>query len=125
MRRLWFGLGLLLALLTVGVGISARLSAYLDPLTEQVAQAADAARTDAVFASGLLEASRQTWKKCRDFTAAVLDHSPMEQIDGLFATAQSYGKSGIWEAMAAECGRLTEWIQAMAESQRLTWRNLL
>lgn len=116
---------MLAILLAVGLGMSARLSACLAPLTEQVARAGELARVNSDTGEQLLEEAWKTWQNCRDFAAAVLDHSPMEEIDGMFAAARTYGLTGIGEAMAAECSRLVEWIQAMAESQKLTWQNLL
>ena len=126
MKRFWLGLGLLLALMAVGLTLSCRMSRIHEPLAQKLTRAAEAARvSDLSEANQWLEEAWQDWENNRNFSAAVTDHGPMEEIEGLFAAAGYYGLTGDEEEMAAACGRLAALTQAMAESHTLSWWNLL
>lgn len=126
MKRFWLGLGLLLALLAVGFLLSGRISRSHLPLAQKLTRAAEAARvSDLSLANSLLEEARQDWERNRNFAAAVTDHSPMEQIESFFAAAEYYSQTGDEAELAAACGRLAALTQALAESQMLSWWNLL
>ena len=126
MKRLWLGVGLLLVLLAAGITVTRVMDNIHTPISEKMAQAAEAARTDDLEKANLLIGqAKSDWDRCRNFSAAVADHEPMEQIDGLFAAAQLYGILHENEDCAAACARLAALTQAMGESHSFTWWNLL
>ena len=126
MKRFWFGLGLLLALLTVGILLSGSMDRIHMPLSQKLTRAAEAARvSDMTLAGNLLEDARQDWDRNRKFAAAVLDHEPMDEIEGLLSAAAYYRLTGDDEEFSATCGQLAALVQAMAEAHRLSWWTLL
>lgn len=126
MKRLWLGVGLLLVLLAAGITVTLVMDNLHTPISQKMAQAADAARADDFEkANMLIEQAKNDWDRCRNFSAAVADHEPMEQIDGLFAAAQLYGALHDNEDCAATCARVAALTHAMGDSHGFSWWNLL
>lgn len=126
MKRFWFGLVLLLALLAVGFTLGCSMNRIHLPLSQKLTQAAEAARvSDMDLAGRLLEDARQDWDRNRKLTAALIDHAPMEQIDSLFLSADNFCLAGDETETAAACGQLAALLRAMAEAHRLSWWTLL
>ena len=126
MKRFWFGFGLLLTLLISGILQFNAINRVHLPLAEKLTRTAEAARaSDFSLAQELLEEARQDWNSHRKTLAAVTDHQPMEEIEGLFAAADCYDLADNGEEMAAACAHLAALIQALSESNRLSWWNLL
>ena len=126
MKRFWFGVALLLALMISGILLYNAMNRMQLPLAEKLTRTAEAARVSNIsLANELLEDARQDWDRHRKALAAMADHQPMEEIEGLFAAADSYGLAEDEEEMAAACAHLAALIRALAESNRLSWWNLL
>ena len=125
MRRMWVGVVLLAALLATGV-----LTAYLtaqahSPVTRELGKAAQAALTEDWEQAGKCAARAQAiWQGNWDLTAAVADHSPMEEIDGLLAELQIYLHKRESVHFSATCARLCKLAQDMADAHAISWWNL-
>ena len=126
MSRFWLGVILLVILLAVGLWITAtigstqkNIAAFLGQAEEQILSG------NLVAAKELVQKAYLQWEESWHSTASVVDHAPMDEVDGLFAQLQAYGKTGQSEHMAAYCARLSLLIEAIGESQKLTWWNLL
>ena len=126
MKRCWFGLGLLMALLIGGLLVTrvladrhSRLSAMLD----RAAAAAEAGEW--AEAEDCFRQARQSWEKNWHFSAAFVDHDPMEDIDSIFAQAEVFLRSRDPVAMAAVCRQLARLTAAIGEAHIPNWWNLL
>lgn len=70
-------------------------------------------------------AAETQWKRCRNRNSLLSDHTPMEQIDALFARVGIFSAARNGEEFAAACAELSRYVQAMGEAHCLTWQNLL
>lgn len=126
MKRFWIGICLLVGLLAVTVGISVHMNRVHMPMAQQLRQAAEAAlQEDWQQAAVLADRARQSWEKNWHCTAVFADHTPMDEMDGLFAELKVYGRVREKEHFAATCDRLAKLAEAMADSHHPGWWNLL
>lgn len=120
MKRSWIGFGILLLLLALCLAVGCWLDRLQEPLTRELAQAAVFARQEAwPQATALAENAQSSWTRYRGRVACVADHTPMEEIDELFAQLSCY--HGDKEEYAAICASLSQRIQAVADAHCLTW----
>lgn len=126
MKRFWIGVGLMLFFLVLGILLTLsfqRIHAPLAQTLERASQQAIAGDWD--MAKSLAQDARQRWDKYRNFTAAVADHEPMEEMEGLFFQLEVYKALARKGEFAAICIQLSQMASAMDESQKLTWWTLL
>ena len=126
MKRGWIGLILLGCLLLGGV-LSSR---YMTREQETLAQAVEAAAQDAragqwESACRRLRETRHAWNRGWKKTAVFADHAPMEEINGLFAQLEVYGRRREILSFSAACAELKCQLEAMADAHKLSWENLL
>ena len=123
MRRIWIGVGVLLALLAVGIVVMQLTDRQLGTVSETLKQASEAENWDE--AVSLARNAQKEWKKQWHLMAALADHTDMDTIDGLFAQLEAYGRRNAKTYHAAICARLSEAIRDLEENHRFTWWNLL
>ena len=126
MAKLWLGVGVLLLFLVLGLWINHAMN----DIHTDIADTLDIAAEEAL--SGNLTAGQNTaakakasWEACWHASAAVADHAPMDEIDGLLAQVECYGRANQPGDFAACCARLSLLVRAMCEAHALTWWNLL
>ena len=120
------GIGLLLILLLGGL-----LSGWL--MGHQHRQIAGQLEDSAWLAlSGQLSNARETaeqayqqWQKGWPLRAVLGDHTPMEEIDDLFARLRIDGAAGDGTEFARTCSTLSCRMEAMGRAHRLSWWNIL
>ena len=122
MARTALGVGILIALLILGLLSGFAMEQIHRPITELLRQAAD---QDLEESMATAQKAKALWKKYWQFSATLADHSPMDEIDGLFAQLDAYGKAGLQGDFSACCLRISMLVEAMAEAHRFTWWNLL
>ena len=123
MKRLWIGIGVLLVLLAAGIVLTSVFSAVHTPLAQTLSRAAFSAQAgDHDTSQALVAEAQQQWEACRRFSAAVVDHRLLEEMEELFAQLRFAQDS---REIAALCARLASRAAEMAESQAITWWNLL
>lgn len=123
MKRLWIGVAVLLVLLAAGIFLTATFSSIHTPLADTLSKAATHARNGDLDAAGAeIQDAQSQWDACRRFSAAVLDHRLLEEMEELFAQLEFTEDPYV---MAALCARLSSRAAEMAESQAITWWNLL
>lgn len=123
MKRLWIGVAVLIVLLALGIALTASFSAIHSPLAETLSQAAVSARNgDLEAATAAVSQAQQQWERCRRFSAAVVDHRLLEEMEELFAQLEFAENPYV---LAALCARLSSRATEMAQSQAITWWNLL
>ncbi len=127
MEKRWIGGALVLVvLLALGLWISSSMESLHRPVAYELEQAAQAAlRGDMTDGKIWMHKAENRWLQRRWLTAAVADHSPMEEIDSIFAQLKSYEAAHDREAFAAWCSRAASLVKAMGEANALTWQNLL
>lgn len=126
MKRLWIGLSILVVLLAGCCLIHTALARIHDPIAADLEQAAEAAlMEDWATARDLAQHASIRWEKFHHFTAAFADHTPMDELDGLFAQLKIYAGMRENPHFSATCTHLSFLATAIAESHRLSWWNLL
>ena len=126
MKRLWIGIGFLAVILLIGTGITLAFEQLHKPLSDTLQQASEAAMAeDWEKASALTKSAKADWEKCREFTAAVADHEPLEEMDALFAQLEVLARQQETTDFAALSAQLARMAQAMADSQSISWWNLV
>ena len=126
MNRMWFGLLVLVLVAAFGLTVTWGMARFCQPMTQQLAQASDAALAgDWEEAQALAEKARTRWRQYRPLAATVTDHSPMEEAEALFATLEVYSREGQCLAFAQCCAQLASQLKAMGEEQAIGWVNLL
>lgn len=126
MKRCWLGLGLLVALLGLGIWENLQIPALTKPIARQLDEAAQLAMAGAwEAAAGKSGDAKGQWQECWDLLASTTHHGPMEEIDSLLAKAELLLQSRSAEDFSACCARLAEMIRALGESHVVNLRNLL
>lgn len=123
MRRIWIGVGVLLALLAVGIVVMQLTNRQLGEVSETLKRASETQNWDR--AVSLVQKAQKDWKENWHLMAALADHTDMDTIDGLFAQVEVYGQRSAKTHHAATCARLSEAIRDLEENHRFTWWNLL
>lgn len=122
MWRFFFGVALLATLLGIGLYCAQAIEKGHEPIATTLEQAAKATPSQA---QALLEQARDEWERRWHGTAALADHSPMDEIDSLFSQAQAYAREENMADLAAFCLRLAQLIRATADEHQPTWWNFL
>ncbi len=126
MKRLWLGVAILAVLLGLTLGLQAGMSALHEPIARELNQAAEAALAgDWALARNLSDQARDRWERTHSLTASVADHSPMDELDMLFAELPVFAREEEAVHFAATCRSAAQMAQAMAQAHSLTWWNLL
>lgn len=126
MKRIWLGIGILVVFLFLGSWSSHGMNKRHVPLSNKLETAASAVLAgDWNKGISLAKEATAQWKNCWNNSAILADHTPMDDIDGIFARLDIFEKAGNKEAFAACCAELSKRIAAMAEAHRFTWWNIL
>ena len=126
MARGWLGAGVLVVFLILGIIVSACVGNGHIPtgaLLDQAAEAALAGNLEQGIALGF--EAKQRWERQWNATAAIADHSPMDEVDALFAEMEVYARAGEQPHFAACCKELSQRLQAIADAHRFSWWNVL
>lgn len=126
MKRLWLGVVILAVLLTGGTVVTCSMNATHSQISHTLQQAADTAMAgDLNKAVELAADAKQQWERHWRFTAAFADHTPMDELDSLFAEMEIFAEARDMPHFAVCCASLAKAAQAMADSHNLSWWNLL
>lgn len=126
MGRFLLGVFILACLLALCLGLTGYSQQAGLPVAETLEQAAQQALSGD-FSQGVslaqkaYKAWQENWKK----TAALSDHGPMDDIDGLFSQLKAYGQAGFREDFAALCKGIAKLISSIADAQTPSWWNIL
>ena len=125
-REFWVGIALLAVLLLLTGGMSFAMNTIHQPAQEQLIQAAELALAgDLPQAAELARQAGTRWERFRKMISAVADHSPMDEIDRLFAEAEVMAAAEEIDQFAACCGQLRVLVEGMADAHSAAWWNLL
>lgn len=70
------------------------------------------------------ETAEQAWQQGRGRRAAVSDHTPLEEIDSLFAELGAYAAAGDRTGFARTCAALSRHMDALGDAHRVSWQNI-
>ena len=71
------------------------------------------------------EEARRQWEKQQGLRSVLADHTPMEEIDDLFAQMHISAAAGETADFARDCAALSSRIRAVGRAQKLSWQNIL
>lgn len=121
--RMGLGLGILLFFLIAGLLAAAAMKQACDPVAQLLKRAS--VQDNPQIAIALAQEAKQKWDHHRDSIAALADHTPMDEIDGLFGQAITCAENGQTEDFSALCNRLSLLVSAVYDAHRLTWWNII
>ena len=126
MKRSRFGAILLAVLLVLGFGTHWWMRKCQTSVADDLHLAAQQALAENWEETDrLLRQAQNRWQHNYDFSAALVDHEPLEQADSSFAMLSVWQAVKEPAATAAGCLELEAQIRALIEEQKLSWRNLL
>lgn len=126
MGRFTLGVGLLLVMLCLGLLVMFSMNRVNEPIAQMLDDAAQAALAgDLDKGIQLASRARSIWDSSWHKIASFADHSPMDEIDSLFAQMEVYGQTENPEDFASHCARLSMLVTAVGEAHSLNWWNLL
>ena len=126
MKRFWIGGALLLAILAAGLWTGKRMEKIHTDVVDRLRDCGQAAQEQRwEQAEAAVREAKERWEAGWTFSAALSDHTALEEIDGDFGELQVYLKNRDALRSAALCAKLAQMVDAVQESHRLTWRNLL
>ena len=125
MYRGWLGAGLLALFLALGIVTMTLMDNAHLPTGDLLEQAAELAlQGELERGAELGMRAKYRWEKQWQATATVADHSPMDDVDALFAEMKIYAAAGEAPHFAACCKELAKRVQAVAEAHRFSWWNI-
>ena len=126
MNRGLLGFCILLAFLVLGLWSAKAMTDFHEPISTQLEQAAQMALTgDFQQATQTARQAKDQWDTHWGRVALLADHTPMDEIDGLFAQLKALESPEDGVHYAATCAQLSKLVEAMAEAHRLSLENLL
>lgn len=126
MTRIRIGFILLLILLLLGVFVQLEMERIHRPIARLLDTSAEESMNGQwASARALSRQAAGDWQRRWRFSAALADHEPMEEIDGLFARLETAAGQEDTLEYAAACRELARRIDAMADAHALNWWNLL
>ena len=126
MKPLYWGLGLLTAVLVLCLGAAARLSAdsrQTEALLQSAFEAAAAGEED--LATAYAERARRVWDAAIPFIDAVTSHEETDEVNRSFAELLTRAQTGQWEEFLAGCARLRVMTAHLRRMERASWYNIL
>ena len=125
MKRMWIGVGLLVAVLIVGIWTANRMEEIHQEIAKDLERAAQSAMEgDWDMAGALFARAEKTWEKKRMFASVFSDHAPIEDAEALFAQIRILSQAENGESFATACACLASQLMAIGESQSFNLRNL-
>ncbi len=126
MERGYIGAGILVVFLILCFVAAVAIDNAQQPTCALLTQAADMTLAgDFDGAIPLAMEAKSRWEKAWNGTAVVADHSPMDDVDALFAEMEIYAQTGEEPHFAACCRELSQRLEAVADAHRFSWWNVL
>lgn len=126
MKKFIIGITVLSLLLSGGLLVAKATEEMYSPVIALLEEARDAALNGAFeTAKSRAEEAKRLWDKQKNATATVADHTPMEDIDHLFAETDIYARTEEIPHFAACCAQLAVMIRDMSDAHAPNLWNLL
>ena len=125
-KRFYLGLGILVVFLVLGLLVSWGMKAVTRPVSEKLEKAAEEVLSGNMEQGvTLVQQAKEIWQSGWNTMALAADHSPMDEIDGLFAQIEYFAQGKNQTELGACCVRVAELVEAVSEAHALTWWNLI
>ena len=125
MKRIWFGVALLIALLILGLCSGAVMERTHLTQAEELDRAAHLALENRwEDAAAAFETARNSWEESLPLSAALTDHEPMDEIDGLFAELEVFLQLQDFASFSTSCRYLSRQLEALGKSHSFNLQNL-
>lgn len=125
MKQLWIASGILLVIFCSLIGNNIHLNNLVEPMTQQLDQAAQAAREDDWDrAEELLGQARDTWENRGGYLHTLLQHREIDEVLLLFQESEQYLQSRKLGEYTAVNARLITQLELICEMEELSWRNV-
>ena len=126
MKRLWFGVGLLIFLLVVSICLGHILEDLTRPAEADLNRASVAALDgNWPLATALYQRAGNDWDSYRDLAAALARHDPIEEIDCAFAALPGYASNLDAASFCAACDQLSQMLHSLTQPHGPNWWNIL
>ena len=125
-RHFYWGLGILVLFLGLGLFVSFGLARVHEPVSESFSHAAREA-LDGNLSEGisLAQQAESRWQRYQKVTASVADHTPMDEIERLIAEMEVFAQAGDAKHFAACCAQLARMVKSVADAHSPGWENIL
>ena len=125
-KRFYIGLGILIVFLVLGLVIAWAMGQVTQPTANMLEQAAtEVVSGNYTKGAQLARQAQEQWETGWKPVALAADHSPMDEIDGLFAQIDYFVQTENTTELGACCARVAELVEAVADAHKLTWWNIL
>lgn len=125
MKRSWLGFGFLLVLLILSLLVTWVMSEIHKPVVQSLELAADSAiREDWAEARFQAASAGTSWEKWDRLRRCFADHTPIEDVEALFAQLGVYGTVEESADFAAACRELARRVEAVGEAHGVSWWNV-
>lgn len=122
MKRSWIGLGILVGVLLISLLTARVMDRGQSPIAADLEQAAELTQEGRwEQARAVATRAQAQWVSRRSATAWVADHTPMEEIDSLFAQVEVLANAGEQTDFAAACAQLAKKVTAISQAHSLSW----
>ena len=122
MKRLPIGIFVLVGLVILGFWTGRSAGKVHGSIVEALEQAARAENWSETAPA--VSASRK-WEESRMLSAAITDHSALDEIEAGFAQLDIYRRRNDLTHFTATCARLSRLVKALEEGHKLSWENIL
>ena len=124
MKRIWFGVALMIFLLALGIGSSALLERIQLAQVQRLEQAAELTTDgDWAAARALLAEAKQEWDNKQLLIAALTPHETVDHMEGLFAQLEVFSEARSAAAFSSTCVYLARQLEALGSSHTLNAEN--
>lgn len=122
MKRLPIGIGVLIGLLLLSFWTGRTSGRIHGSIVNELEKAAKA---ETWSDTAPAESAKEKWETHRRLSAAITDHSALDEIEAGFAQLTVYRQRGDLTYFTATCARLSRLIEALEEGHKLSWENVL
>lgn len=126
LKRIWFGIGLMVFLLILCLCSSFLMERICLSQSQALDHAAAAASDgDWLTARSLTAQAKQEWDRRQLLFAALYDHAPIDEIDGLFAQLEVYSDARKGASFESTCVYLARQLESLGRSHSFNFSNFL
>ena len=126
MKRIWFGIGLMVFLLILCLCSSFLMERICLSQSQALDHAAVAASNgDWLTARHLTAQSKLEWDRRHLLFSALYDHAPIDQINGLFAQLEVFSESRKGASFESTCVYLARQLESLGRSHSFNFSNFL
>lgn len=122
MKRLPIGIFVLVGLLVLCFWTGHQAEIVHGSIIEALTKASEAEIWEQTASA---EQARNEWDAHRTLSAAITDHTALDEIEAGFAQLEVYRRQNNLTHFTATCARLSQLISALKEGHELSWENVL